>query len=840
MRYSLPPNLKPLIRFDGSVYSWSIAKFLLVVGTVAMAALLIMSAVTVYQISSSYLDNAYSRNAQLRAKAQAEEINKLVLDARYELEYLAGGELTGAAVIEHLSKKSPEERNKFREVAFQGKTVNERFIIVNDGTLIVSVPLEHAHAGRLGIFSRYEQFTGKPDEFIHISDPVEVIYPAVPSQGLVNSLSMHVIRLSMPVYNVGKEYRGQLTISVDLMQIRDILSLHTSVKSPLFLFPQENDLKRSFFFDSAGWLLLQSESLEDKKVELSVDKLRIGLRGDVGRPGFSTAFRPDFNNDLYWGMVSEVQSGSSGQMLAVRQFSAPSGSEKSLYLSYVPIIFEDSPQSRKIIGGIGCLDTSFMFMASTYRIAWVLTICVFISLLLVVLIMLYLGKRFARQLNILSEAVNQRVTGDDLTALMVTPLFQEIDQFQQSINNLLLHLQIARSDNLFRKGLNEEDRMRTMVSLDKEIRNSPDLDENLLSMPLEGISGGSQAIAALRQQIQKAAIVLADVLIIGETGTGKELTAEAIHKSSHRSDGPFISINCGALDENLLMDALFGHVKGAFTEASSERKGAFIAATGGTLHLDEIANASPRVQQALLRALSVRRIRPLGSDKDIPFDARIIAATNVDLLQLSLTGKFREDLYYRLAVITIYMPPLRNRKEDIIVLVKYFLEEYHAPNRNVGISRGALEKLINYDWPGNVRELKNCMIRSLAFAESDCLLPEHILFDEHLAEVELLPLKTSLPYPLGVSQGIGSSLSDNSTFSQENEQNREVISTLNPRQKKAWPYILKTGSISREMYQSLVGDSVSTRTAQYDLHDFVARRLLKKIGRGPSSRYTLK
>ena len=140
------------------------------------------------------------------------------------------------------------------------------------------------------------------------------------------------------------------------------------------------------------------------------------------------------------------------------------------------------------------------------------------------------------------------------------------------------------------------------------------------------------AIAELRQQLRKAAGVLADVLIIGETGTGKELTASAVHAMSYRAKGPFISISCGALDENLLMDALFGHVPGAFSEAHGERKGAFLAASGGTLLLDEIGNASPKVQQALLRALSVRRIVPLGSDREIAYDARVIAAINVDLL----------------------------------------------------------------------------------------------------------------------------------------------------------------------------------------------------------------
>lgn len=150
-------------------------------------------------------------------------------------------------------------------------------------------------------------------------------------------------------------------------------------------------------------------------------------------------------------------------------------------------------------------------------------------------------------------------------------------------------------------------------------------------LPVRGLVGTSLPMQTLYGQIQKASQVLADVLIVGETGTGKELVSESIHRLSDRADGPFITINCGALDEALLMDTLFGHVKGAFTEAKQARKGAFLAAEGGTLMLDEVGNAAPKVQQALLRALSTRRIRPLGADHDVPFDTRIIAATNAEL-----------------------------------------------------------------------------------------------------------------------------------------------------------------------------------------------------------------
>jgi DNA-binding NtrC family response regulator len=287
------------------------------------------------------------------------------------------------------------------------------------------------------------------------------------------------------------------------------------------------------------------------------------------------------------------------------------------------------------------------------------------------------------------------------------------------------------------------------------------------------------------------------------------------------------------------MDALFGHVKGAFSEAQTDRKGAFIAASGGTLHLDEIGNASPKVQQALLRALSVRRIRPLGSDQDMAFDARVIAATNVDLLQLASTGAFREDLYYRLAVITINTPSLRDRKEDIPVLIKYFREEHRSDSGGepAGISRGALEKLLNQEWPGNIRELRNCITRSLAFAEGDLLLAGDILFGERSEEVE--SIIRPVPEPRSSGTVPASAAADMSSVNGKVVDEREAArpAGLNTRQRRAWPVIARTGVISRSDYQEAVGESISVRTAQYDLHDLVAKGVLKKSGRGPSCRY---
>jgi len=840
MRYSYPPLINPVIRAGGSVYAWSIGKFLLVFGTLLIGCILSVIVIVTYNIASSYLNQAYSRNAQARALAQAHEINQLLVAARYELEFFSRTPLTPESLTSYFFAQSADERNRYREIAFQGQTADDRFFLVNTGTAMVSVPQDQALGAKFGIFSSRDQLTDRSPGYIQISDPMEVIYPAIPIEGTVQAITMHVIRLVTPVYGPDKVYRGQLTLSLDLPRLRDIISLHSSMQSPLFLFPQESEQKKSFIFDASGWLLFQSESLEQQEAELSVDQLRTGLHGDVGRPGFNTAFRPGSEHELYWSMVSDIQAGKSGQILVSKPFMAPSGSDRTLYLSYVPIVFNENAKSQRIIGGIGCVDTSFVYMASTYRIAATLSICLVISILLVMIAMYYISRRICKPLDLLAEAVDVRVGGDDASPLTISPLFVEINQFQRSINILLLQLQIARNDTILREEIFEDDRMRQSVNLDREIKNSLVLDPRLLTKPLYGIVGGSQAIGGLRQQIQKASRVLADVLIVGETGTGKELTAEAIHSVSHRGNGPFISINCGALDENLLMDALFGHVKGAFSDAQTDRQGAFIAASGGTLHLDEIGNASPKVQQALLRALSVRRIRPLGSDKDVSFDARIIAATNVDLLQLSLTGEFREDLYYRLAVITINTPPMRSRKEDIPVLVKYFLEENLALSGlpPVGISRGALEKMMHYDWPGNVRELRNCITRSLAFAEGDLLLAEHILFDERTGELPMVTAQAqkeieTFPVPLP-SQTV---VPGNGSSNFNNDLQAELQVELNTRQRKAWPMVVRNGVITRGEYQAAVGDNISVRTAQYDLHDLVAKGLLKKSGSGPASRY---
>ncbi len=228
------------------------------------------------------------------------------------------------------------------------------------------------------------------------------------------------------------------------------------------------------------------------------------------------------------------------------------------------------------------------------------------------------------------------------------------------------------------------------------------------------IIGKSDAIQNVFELVDKVANTNASVLIQGESGTGKELIARSLHFSSGRTDGPFLAINCGALPESLLESELFGHVKGAFTGAVNESKGMFRSASGGTLLLDEIGEMSSVLQVKLLRALQEHEVTPVGSSIAKPFDARIIAATNKDLETEVSEGRFREDLYYRLNVLQITVPPLRDRREDIPLLVRHFVGKTTNSKDAVGISvsKEAISALSAYDWPGNVRELENAIERA--------------------------------------------------------------------------------------------------------------------------------
>ncbi len=248
----------------------------------------------------------------------------------------------------------------------------------------------------------------------------------------------------------------------------------------------------------------------------------------------------------------------------------------------------------------------------------------------------------------------------------------------------------------------------------------------------DDLLGNSDAMRHLYSLLEQIAASDASLMITGESGTGKEVVARAIHRRSRRSAGPLISVNCAAIPESLLENELFGHEKGAFTDARNAREGLFVQADRGTLFLDEIGEMPIGLQPKLLRALEERKVRPVGGSREVPFDARVVVATNRDLETAIEERTFREDLYYRINVLHVELPPLRARGRDVLLLAQHFIDRFavEAGKPVLGLSTAAAAKLLGYAWPGNVRELRNCMERVVALARREEVsvddLPEKI------------------------------------------------------------------------------------------------------------------
>src|SRR4051812_31618 len=267
------------------------------------------------------------------------------------------------------------------------------------------------------------------------------------------------------------------------------------------------------------------------------------------------------------------------------------------------------------------------------------------------------------------------------------------------------------------------------------------------------LTGQSDVMREVYQIIDAVASSTASVLILGESGTGKELVARAVHSKSDRAKGPFFALNCAALPKEILENELFGHEKGAFTGSTNEKPGAFEMASGGTIFLDEVAEMSPDIQVKLLRALETRMVRRLGGKKEIQVDIRIVAATNKDLQKALADGELREDLYYRLAVVQIDLPPLRERSQDVQLLATEFLSRYASQNGKQisDFDTAAWDWILSYHWPGNVRELKNAVERSVIMARG-----------EKIAVNDIMPrhLRNAADVPQSVTIQVGATMSD--------------------------------------------------------------------------------
>ena len=790
------------------------------------------------------VNRAIARNAQLQAQAMSLSLEQILTETRNQLLILAAGSMDPKDMVRRLQFRVRAEGLRYREVAFMGTDPSQRYLLLSYGGEIISIPPDIASATVGNPFTSLS--AAQRPGHVQVSQPLEVVYSMVPLNDSVQSIPLYVIRFSTPIYDSQGVFQGMLILSLDLTVLRDAISMFSSSSAPLRTADDETRI-RSIFFDNQGWMLFQSENLEADEASgrLNSDSLRAGFQGEFGRAGFSTAFRPGPNHVNYWSMVSNVQAGHSGQIFLDN--SDAWGHENSAVegVSFAPVTFAANPDSpRTIMGGLAVLDTSFTATRTGIQIIGIYSICLLAGICLLGLGLAWLARSTTKRLRRLSNEVNMRIDSHSSNPLVLPPMPRELEQLKDAINALLHRLRRSEEEQLNQQLMQDARWAR------EPAENMPELDD----IPENGLVGTSAAMQDLRANILKAAPTMADVLVIGETGTGKELVSAAIHQASPRANGPFITINCGALDENLLMDTLFGHVKGAFTEARQPRKGAFLTAEGGTLMLDEIGNAAPKVQQALLRALSTRMIRPLGSDEDVPFDTRIIAATNAELLQDAQEGSFREDLYYRLAVITIRTPPLRRRKSDLPLLAVFFLtraaESQGLPTPR--LSRGALRKLQEYHWPCNVRELQNCLTRALAFCENGLIFAENIqlgpdtlpgdIARPERGKLSCPPARADSRQPHGEAAETAESPVAQPVPAESEDQGAMPVAEdaqprLNARLARLLPQIVELGSISRQEYQDMAGKDISMRTAQYDLQILVRLGLVRREGRGPAQRY---
>jgi DNA-binding NtrC family response regulator len=668
-----------------------------------------------YSASSATLMDSLQTLPMLEAKIQATSISKTLEHLRASLSKIAQIPQTG-----------PEESRKTLEMTFQGyhnlitdfsvKTPSGKaFMLFRDGDAYN----EFANGAVSGsAYSPFQQLSTRPPH-----PGAAILYPIVyeESPRSVNDASTRAPVLRMAYQP--PDGSCILVLGIDINELCHELAGTMRIDSPLRLPQQEDSHQLSFFFDLNGWILFEMRG--DKSLSFIPDTARQGYSGDLGRPGYDAAFRPWATHTNFWRMVTNVQADRTGSFNspADKYVSGPKGATG--ILSYVPVRFRHSDTDPPgPVGGIAFFETTSLPMAAFLRLINYSLIMVVGAIALSILLTYRFNKRLAQPFKKMASDLNAMQRNNAPTLLGAAPTSREQQRLQAAVNDMLsttMHLQ----DNL-RLISREMRHSRAQQPVNLTLGQHRAMPESEL-----GLLGSSRYMHDVREKVRKAAKAGTDVLVWGETGTGKELVAAAIHKSGPRGSGPFISINCGALDENLLMDTLFGHVKGAFTEAKSDRKGAFLSANGGVLHLDEIGNASPKVQQALLRSLAARRIRPLGSDKEIAFNTCVVAATNVDLRESVRQGQFREDLYFRLAIITIETPPLRHRKDDIPELAAFCIHEaaQALDKPEPRLSRGALEMLTAYDWPGNVRELKNCLTRALAFVEGDLILPQHITLE---------------------------------------------------------------------------------------------------------------
>jgi len=810
--------------------------------------ILLVSGYVGYRVSCQYIDIALDRNVRVQTRAVANQLSEFLDLCRKDLLYIAQDAGRPEALRDFLARKTATGSAGYRELAYLSPDDAGHALFVIEGGEVFEVPAERLGAVRPDPFAVFAEATGLAPGEVLLTQVMYGEYPSPVPSNASRRVSAHVVRLVTPVDPDGDGRPGYMVLGVDVRFLRDMLSLYNSPRSPLWAYPRSDEVRFTYVFDPEGWMLFQSEDVERDAPPLSTYLPRAGMDGTLGRPGLDVAFRPATANADYWLAVNAVREGQAG-LLHVG--GGRSSGSKVYSLAYAPVYFTPAPgRERQVHWGLIFMDRSKLTLAAGFKHLDALFVITLAAIALMWVGIFFTTRIVTRPIVRLSEMVAEFRSTGRMRKIDLGPAGYETALLAGAINGMIDIVSQQAEELRLRERSLRGYTMKERADIESETASGPELDI------IPEIVGCGPKIAQFKSDILKAAQADVDVLIIGETGTGKQLAAEAVHVHGARAGKPIISINCGALDENLLLDTLFGHVKGAFTDSRADRKGAFVEAHGGTLFLDEIQAASPKVQQALLRAIAERKVKPLGSDKETEVDVRLIAATNADLPALIREGRFREDLYFRLKVITVYTPSLREHPESIPALTLHYLRqvEQMVGRRGLGLSRGAMEKLRGYHWPGNIRELVNAITRAAVMAETEVIQAGDIRLEQELvpdAEESALagadeavfvfdgldepepgagPGQPEPPAPGAQDPGAPGPQRGPAPA-------RDAASRLNERQRRAYPEILRRGEISRQGYQDLVGGDLPSRTAIYDLQDMVKKGLLLKTGRGPATRY---
>lgn len=780
-----------------------------------------------YLASSEFITVALERTSRQHATTTAHMVELLLEQCRKSLLYAARNPLNPDIARKYLEDLKALEGLELSEFGFIPKQNGASFVFVSRDGVITELAPEKIKDIRPNPALLYKRADALKAGEVWFSEFTEVELPFPTADRPLERISEKSLRLVTPYFGPDGEDLGFVYLALNAKKIRNILSLYDSNTSPVFAFPRNPKFPRfTYFFDSLGWVLFQSEAMSAPEAPLRTLEVRSTFQGTLGRPGFPEAFRPSDQNYNYWQIVMDTAEGKRG---ILRSAGEPQSSSpyKEHFLAYAPVYFQTGGDKSVLIGGVAFEDRSVLIDLAGYKHLDVMLAISVIAVLVLTAAIFLVARKATVGLLELAHAVKHLNDRGRWEPIDLYETGYEAEMIKDSINAMIGTIQ-AQFEEIRSKDLKIE----SVVS-----KEPVDLSAEQFSPAIDDIFpeliGTGRHMQQMKRDIAKASQVDVDVLIEGETGTGKQLAAEAVHRLSQRAVKPFISINCGELDENLLLDTLFGHIKGAFTDSRADRRGAFLEADGGTLFLDEIQSASPKVQQALLRALSLRKIKPLGSDQDINVDVRLITATNADLRQLIAEGKFREDLYYRLKVVTIQAPALRYHRQNIPVLAMYFLKEGErmAGKTDLVLSRGALKALVSYSWPGNIRELKHLIITAAVMTEDNVIQAEELGLEPDSGESHTFFVDR--PAFWGAPEEVSAPEVD-----EIHEILPEKISAeLNPRQILAWEFVNKNGSITNKELMEILDGSVSKRTAGYDIQDLVNRGILVKVGRGPATRY---